>query len=390
MVNLLPAVLIGGPPHAGKSVLFYALTHALRERGIRHHAIRACPDGEGNWSQESDADTVSKIRLPLKEAWPESFIKRICLDLEHRCLPFLIDIGGRPNDSQLDILRQCTHSVLLLRADKPDYTELWQRLVTESDLLPLAQIYSQVKGESMIASQSPILEGTLVGLERNITTPPAGPLFPVLVDRIATLFNSYSLKDLERVFFEQAPTELLVDLYSSLQTLVPSATRWEPDMLRSFLASLPAHTPMSVYGAGPLWLYAAMAAYSEQEEFYQFDPRIGWIRPIPLSISTAQLPEVLVQRQIYGDVAMLSINIVPKHLDYFQPEALPFPAVPAEAGLIIDGVIPAWLITALVRLYKEAGVAWIACYYPPSKQAIVVYSSVETQKLGDLVVMPVG
>src|SRR5579884_757693 len=52
MTNLLPAVLVGGPPHAGKSVLFYQLTQALRERGIAHFAIRACPDGEGDWFHE--------------------------------------------------------------------------------------------------------------------------------------------------------------------------------------------------------------------------------------------------------------------------------------------------------------------------------------------------
>ncbi|GCF10230.1 hypothetical protein KDI_37940 [Dictyobacter arantiisoli] len=38
-MNPLPAILIGGPPHAGKSVLFYSLTHALRERNIPHHVI---------------------------------------------------------------------------------------------------------------------------------------------------------------------------------------------------------------------------------------------------------------------------------------------------------------------------------------------------------------
>lgn len=129
MVNPLPAILIGGPPHAGKSVLFYSITHALRERGIRHHAMRACPDGEGNWSQESDAQTVSQIRIPIRGEWPESFVKRICLDLEHRCLPFLVDMGGRPKASQACILRQCTHSVLLLRADREDDTRLWLRLV---------------------------------------------------------------------------------------------------------------------------------------------------------------------------------------------------------------------------------------------------------------------
>src|SRR5260370_482548 len=142
MVNRLPAVLIGGPPHTGKSVLFYSLTQALRERGVRHHAIRACADGEGNWYQEGDPETVSRIRLPLREEWPEAFVTRICLDLEHRCLPFLVDMGGHPKESQLGILRQCTHSLLLLRADREDYTRLWLRLIEECGLEPLAQIES--------------------------------------------------------------------------------------------------------------------------------------------------------------------------------------------------------------------------------------------------------
>ena len=390
MVNTLPAVLIGGPPHAGKSVLFYSLTHALRQRGIRHHAIRACPDGEGNWTQESDAETVSHIRIKIEGDWPDDYVKRICLDLEHRCLPLLVDVGGRPQESQMCILRQCTHSLLLLRTDKPDYTQLWQHLVAESALLPLAQIDSQLEGTSAITAQTPILEGTLIRLERHNTTLLQGPLFEALVERIATLFNSYSPQELEKAFFEQAPTELVIDLYASLQTLAPSSTRWEPEMLAPFLASLPVHTPMSVYGAGPLWVYGALAAHSDQEPFYQFDPRLplGWIRPLSLSISTDQFPDMLVHPRTYQHVTVLSIKIPSKHLDYFQPEPLPFPPVRTDAGLIIDGITPAWLLTSLVRLYQAAGVAWIAVYYPPRKKAVVVYSRVETQKPGDLVVMP--
>ncbi len=44
MVNLLPVVCIGGPPHTGKSVLFHSLTQALHERGVRHLILRG-PDG---------------------------------------------------------------------------------------------------------------------------------------------------------------------------------------------------------------------------------------------------------------------------------------------------------------------------------------------------------
>jgi len=97
---------------------------------------------------------------------------------------------------------------------------------------------------------------------------------------------------------------------------------------------------------------------------------------------------MLVQPGAYQEVTVLSIQIPSKHLNYFQPEPLPFPPVRTDAGLIIDGITPAWLLTSLVRLYQAAGVAWIAVYYPPRKKAIVVYSRVETQKPGDLVVMP--
>ncbi len=161
-------------------------------------------------------------------------------------------------------------------------------------------------------------------------------------------------------------------------------------MLAPFLASLPGHTPMSVYGAGPLWVYGAVAAHSDQEAFYQFDPRLplGWIRPLPLSMSTEQFPEVLVHPRPYQDVTVLSIEIPTKHLNYFQPEPLPFPPVRTDAGLIINGITPTWLLTSLVRLYQAVGVAWIAVYYPPRKKAIVMYSRVETHQPGQLVVMP--
>jgi len=47
-MNQFPALMIGGPPHSGKSVLAYSLTQALRARQIDHYLLRACPDGEGD------------------------------------------------------------------------------------------------------------------------------------------------------------------------------------------------------------------------------------------------------------------------------------------------------------------------------------------------------
>ena len=387
MANRLPAVLIGGPPHAGKSVLFYSLTHALRERGIRHHAFRACPDGEGNWTQESDETTVSQIRMPIKGEWPATFVERICLDLEHRCFPLLVDMGGHPKESQLCILHQCTHSLLLLRADREDYTRLWLRLIEESGLITLAQIESQLEGTSTIYSQTPILTGTLIGLVRNEVTSDKSPLFDALVERIATIFNAAVPQELEKDLLELSPTKLVINLYASLNAIAPATIRWEPEMLPPLLASVPTDVPLSVYGAGPSWVFAAISSHTYQQPLYQFDPRLpfGWIQPLHLQLSTGQSLEILVKKHEHQDVNVLSLQIPSKLLNYFQLDPLPFPPVRTDRGLIIDGITPFWLLTALVRLYIEAGVAFIAVYYPQSQRAIMVYSRVEKYNPGDTI-----
>src|SRR2546430_1850986 len=124
MINLPPAILIGGPPNAGKAVLFYSLTKTLHGRGITHHPIRACPDGEGNWYQEIqnqlDKDAIRLIRLRNRADWTERFVQGICRDLGGRHLPLLVDMGGLPQDWQTCILLNCTHSVLLLHTENEE------------------------------------------------------------------------------------------------------------------------------------------------------------------------------------------------------------------------------------------------------------------------------
>ena len=161
-------------------------------------------------------------------------------------------------------------------------------------------------------------------------------------------------------------------------------------MIPRLLAELPGDTPLAVYGPGPNWLYGALVAHAGQQPFYQFDPRIGWIAPPPLQISTHTTPEVQVELHAYEQITVLSMRIVSDHLDYLQADRLPFPPVPAERGLILDGRFPHWLLTALVRLYNDAGVAWIACRQIQLEGAVVVASRARTPVPGDLISLPVS
>ncbi|HZU69283.1 MAG TPA: CRISPR-associated protein Csx3 [Ktedonobacteraceae bacterium] len=388
MVNLLPAVLIGGPPHAGKSVLTYSLTQALRERHIEHYVLRACPDGEGDWSHEIQQDTVRLIRI--KGQWTDTFVKLVCRDLEHRPLPLLVDIGGLPTEDQIGILHRCTHSILLLHRNNPEIATFWRHLTEVSGLLPLASIYSELSGDSAITADKPVIEGTLVGLDRGKLA--HGPLFDLLVDRLASLF-AYLPDELEKTHLDTAPVELVVNLNIIIQAWAPETRRWEPAMIPPLLAELPINMPLAVYGRGPNWLYGSLATQPGEELFYQFDSRLGWVTAPRLQLAspgTELSPELHITVDEYKGATVLKINIVIKYLDYTEAEHLSFPAVSTERGLILSGAIPHWLLTALVRLYYGYGLAWIACHQPPLNGAIVVVSRTPDLSPGDFVSMPVG
>jgi CRISPR-associated protein Csx3 len=91
-MELFPAVLIGGPPNSGKSVLTYSLSQSLRKRGVAHYVLRAAPDGEGDWFHEAEPRLARQLRI--KEAFDERWADRIMRDVQRRHLPLLVDVGG--------------------------------------------------------------------------------------------------------------------------------------------------------------------------------------------------------------------------------------------------------------------------------------------------------
>ncbi len=209
-----------------------------------------------------------------------------------------------------------------------------------------------------------------------------GTVFNHLVARIADLFSAYSLHEMDLDYLENAPQRAL-----NLYDFVPSFKDWETQQLASFLTTLaPEHVP-AVYGRAPSWVYAALASHARQSEFYQFDHALGWIKPVSVRLSSAINLEIRIFMTDEPDLnaTQLTLTFPLTRLEYFQPDPLPFPFVPAEQGIILDGPLPLWLVTALVRLYRDAGVAWIAMYEPRKQGSVVVYSRVSSHQVGDLV-----
>jgi len=373
-----PAVIIGGPPDSGKSVLTANLTQALRERGVAHYVLRACPDGEGDWTHLADQEQVRTLVVPRQ--WTPSFVDHICRDLERRHLPLIVDVGGRPQTWQEVIFDHCTHAILLTKDE--DSHRVWLDRVTDHGLILLADLRSKLKAESELAERLPVLRGTLAGLEWGARL--ETPLFEALTERLARLF-AYDAEELRRAHLEAAPVETTIDLDRLARTLqVPHQEEqavWEPRHLPQVLDYLPQAIPLGAYGRGPNWLYAALALLAAPSPFVQFDVRLGWVRPRSLRLEAPD-PTAPLQVQIHERPAYVHVEgLLPvAYIDYGQLDSLTVPPVRAGTGVVLSGQLPHWLTTSLALTFRAA--PWIAVYQPQLEGAAVIYSADQTQPIG--------
>jgi CRISPR-associated protein Csx3 len=371
------AVLVGGPPHSGKSVLTYSLTQALRRRQVSHYVLRACPDGEGDWSMESPPDTVRLLRD--KGLFTDQWVDRICRDLQQRHLPLLVDVGGRPTANQQRILGCCTHA-LLLAADPAALPE-WRDMMEQQGVAVVAELISTLDGTEAVEGQGAVLRGRIAGLHRFCTV--QGELFDALVERLVSLLQT-DQATLSEAHLRMAPTELAVDLERlgrTLELLDPGSHRWHPAALPPLLEYLPAHEPLAVYGRGPGWLYAALSAYTWPAPFWQFDPRLGWVAPATLHRLKAGTSPI-VWRVAGGAGPILEAVLNTAYVEHTELEGTGVPDIDVSGGLVFSGKLPYWVLTGLVRSYTDA--PWIAAYRPQEENAIVVVARGFAHRVGDI------
>ncbi|MFZ5917328.1 MAG: CRISPR-associated protein Csx3 [Chloroflexota bacterium] len=373
-----PAVLIGGPPDSGKSVLTFSLTYTLRQRGIQHYVLRACPDGEGDWTQTADQELVHTILVP--QTWTPNFVDHICRDLANRHLPLIVDVGGRPKPWQEAILGCCTHAILLT----PDEASRrqWRELMARHGVMLLADLHSALEGEGHVDQSQPILRGSLTGLKRGSHA--RGPAFDALVDRLAQVL-AFPGDELRRLHLENAPVETVVELDRLKRTLkiggLPAV--WEPDSLPDVLAYLPEGVSLALYGRGPNWLYAALAILAYPAILYQFDVRLGWLKPAALKLGRPPLDAALRVAVLPAEThTRLECSLPGGYIDYHQADGLCVPDVPLDRGIICSGKLPHWLSTSLALVYRQA--RWLAVFQPPLGGAVVVHTTPGAPPVGSV------
>lgn len=385
----LPAVLIGGPPHSGKSVLICSLTQALREARISHYVLRACPDGEGDWACQGQQGLVRSIRV--KGPFTSQFTDRVISYLQNRPLPLLVDVGGKPTAEQEQIFAHCTHAILLIgsREDDPDAfardCDAWQAIMARNGVPVIAVFQSDLhETERLDAENSHDTVPSFSALQRGNAV--HGPVFETAVDQLAMLMP-FSERNLAVRHKSQLPAEVtFIDLPHLAGREGDQERHWQPEDMPTLLAHIPENTPVGVYGRSANWVYTALALAVHPQPFSQFDAKLGWVTPPTLPRREPQSGgddwhTTLIAHDGYFALEMYTDS---QYLDIDEPERIPLPPVPAGHGLILSGRIPHWLYTA-VALQLAPQQTWIAVYQPQLAGAVVVVTHTNKRVVGEVI-----
>ncbi len=347
-MNPFPAVVIGGPPHSGKSVLTYLLTQRLRALKVEHYVLRACPDGEGDWSQEAPPERVRLLRQ--KGQFSQDFVDRVCRDLAQRHLPLIVDAGGKPTPDQERILDQCTHAVLI-SANEAGLKE-WRDRFERHGLPIIAELRSVLTGEDRIDAETPALRGQIANLERS--TRVGGPMVEALAQQLQRLMT-YPTADLKTYHLSHAPTELVVDVdHLARWVELPEQQHWQPEYLARALTYAPEETPLSIYGRGPNWLYAALALYAAPHPVYLFDPRMGWVAPVTLRCTPSATGDAVAWKiEPFSTHTWIELMPTQPYLDYDDVNGTALPALDPAQGVVLSGKLPFWLLLGAALAYRH-------------------------------------
>ncbi len=157
-------IVVGGPPHSGKSTFALYLERALQDLGTDAYNYDYDPWGETKRYAEG---LISKEERDGTKKIPTEKETRLCVK-EFASLPNRLVIGdlpGKPTDITEILVSVGTHAVILCKDDELDKIKEWEKLFNRKNIKILAILTSNQTGQENIEEENGIIVGRISNLD---------------------------------------------------------------------------------------------------------------------------------------------------------------------------------------------------------------------------------
>lgn len=385
-------IVFCGPPHSGKSVFIANLINKLPTDA--YTIIRACPDGEGNWSNNKNQNETSIVRK--KGKFTSSFIEDACRTIDNQTNKIvLVDVGGIISKENKQIFEHCD-SFVVLSSDEKKKRE-WLDFGKEQGLECLGVLDSRLEGKEEIYSRQPYLQGKIVGLERGEVLENSQVINAIVSDIVQK--SKYGEKaekentDFKGIMIDD--TELGFELGYGKEIPTENGTlikqvRWKeealPEIYKNIQQKNTSKQEVKINGIRANFVLCNICKALRKngvQDISIFDARMKQYIPIkklPKKRGARQTEGLLYNMIENKENIFMDIDITKEQYSLDDYEKCMLPQVNENKNLYLSGRMPLWLLASITSSYDSNKIFT----FQPGK-GFTCISSIDEKELGTIV-----
>lgn len=385
-------IVFCGPPHSGKSVFIANLIDKLPTDD--YTIIRACPDGEGTWSNNKKQNETSIVRK--KGKFTKSFIDDACQAIENQTNKIvLVDVGGVISKENEQIFQHCDSFVVV--SNDEEKKQEWLKFGQGLGLECVGCLDSSLDGQEEIYSRSPYFQGKIVGLKRGEILEDSHVIKAIVSDIIQKSKYAEKTGELNKDFNGTIidDTKLGFELGYGKEIYTENGTtikkvRWPENALQKIYQAVSEKVnsgqSVRVNGIRANFVLCAICKAAKQQgakDVSTYDIRTKSYIPIK------DLPKKRGLKQSEGlsynlienrDNVFIDINITKEKYSLEDYQKCVLPQIKEEKNLYLSGKIPLFLLASISSSYDSNKVFT----FQPGK-GFTCISSTDKKELGTIV-----
>lgn len=360
-------IIVCGPPNSGKSIFISSLKTLLPS--YDSYFFRACPDGEGTWTQKSDTQILNSMRKKhtfdeQKIQWYIDSIKRIVSKI------VMIDIGGIRSEENKKIFQNATHFIVLCRKDKQEEKREWEKFGLDSKLKLIASFDTSLEEPNEIfVDDNGVLRGTISNLKRGELI--KQDIIKKISDKISDLVdmqeNTTTIENIDGID--------KINLNNLSKYIDTNNIVWDNNNLK-YLCDIIKQQKLQkniwIDGNCPVFVYLAVLdtlMYNKKiKDIYITDFKIAEGKKKINKLQIRKIPNDLLYWKIEEreDYTFVHIDIPNGIFDMQQLDKIILPKINSKKGLVLSGKLPLLMYATIFKSYINK-VKWISIFTPQQK-----------------------